>query len=260
MGTKTASEDELEASSSACECTAVWFGFLVVVSVIAELVIAGIHPAYDAPLQRWGSPIADLFMMVGIVGEILSSMRNNSIQTELRGRSNARVEAATKAAGEAHERAATAERETVVVKRQLKRWVEPRIILDRATFLSELEGLRTPLTVELFCVRSPAEPLHFGYEMYHLLTSEARWPTRWPVAIELTDRVALPSAIPTFNADRPSSGIRLWMSPADKENSDAVSQVSALRSAIEKEIGVTMADAREDVSPGTLQVVIFPKA
>jgi Ethanolamine utilization protein EutJ (predicted chaperonin) len=50
------------------------------------------------------------------------------------------------------------------------------------------------------------------------------------------------------------------MSPADKENSDAVSQVSALRSAIEKEIGVTMADAREDVSPGTLQVVIFPKA
>jgi multidrug efflux pump subunit AcrA (membrane-fusion protein) len=81
---------------------------LVVAAVIAEVFIAIAHPPYDAFLQRWGSALADALIAIGIVGEVLFSMIEARCQTELRIRSNAKLEDAIAQAGEANERAAEA--------------------------------------------------------------------------------------------------------------------------------------------------------
>ena len=111
-GTRNASEAELEAASSSCEVWSKWSGVLVAASVVFEFVIAWVHPSYSSSLERWGSFYADVGVFAGIIGEIFFGNKDAKIQTELRDRSNARVKAATIAAGEAHERAAMAELET----------------------------------------------------------------------------------------------------------------------------------------------------
>jgi hypothetical protein len=92
---------------------------LVVVSVIAELVIAAVHFPYDSPMQIWGSALSDFFVAVGIVGEVLFGMWNNRIQTELRRRSDKKVADATGAAAKANERAANADLARVELEAQL---------------------------------------------------------------------------------------------------------------------------------------------
>lgn len=90
----------------------------MVISVIAEFVLAILHPPYDSPWERWGSAIADALIALGIVGEVMFGMWNNRIQTELRSRSNQKVADAVKAAADANERAAKAELETQRLKAQ----------------------------------------------------------------------------------------------------------------------------------------------
>jgi hypothetical protein len=129
---KAAPKEDLEKASSSCEAWVVCFGVLVVVAVLAEFGIAIYHPAYDSPLDRWGSAFADLFIGIGVAGEVALSMWNNTLQGELRERSNKRVEEATDRladvevsnafwavrAEEAAERAAKAELETEQLKAQ----------------------------------------------------------------------------------------------------------------------------------------------
>lgn len=117
-GAKNASENELEAASSSCEVWSKWSGVLVAAAVVFEFVIAWVHPSYNSSLEGWGSFWADVGVFAGIIGEIFFSNTDSKIQTELRDRSNARVKAATIAAGEAHERAATAELETEKLRAQ----------------------------------------------------------------------------------------------------------------------------------------------
>ncbi len=109
-GTIKATENQLESASSSCERWAIWCGALVVVSVIAELVIAWAAPPYNSFLAY--SAITDAAIAIGIVGEVGFGMWNSRIQTELRSRSNAKLGEAVKAAGDANDRAAKAELET----------------------------------------------------------------------------------------------------------------------------------------------------
>jgi hypothetical protein len=111
-GTINASDTQLEESSSSCERWA-WGGAgLVIAAVIAEFAIAICHPPYDSFFERWGSALADLLIAAGIGGEVIFAMMGTRCQTELRRRSNDKVAAAVKAAGEANDRAAKAELET----------------------------------------------------------------------------------------------------------------------------------------------------
>jgi hypothetical protein len=117
-GTIYANEDQLEAGSSSCERWAIGFGTIVVIAVIAELVLAVVHPSYDSPWERWGSATADALIALGIVGEVLFGMWDGRIQTELRDRSNKKVADATARAAEAIERAAEAELQTERLRAQ----------------------------------------------------------------------------------------------------------------------------------------------
>jgi hypothetical protein len=104
-GIISAADSQLEKASESCERWE-WGGAgLVVVAVIAEFVIAGVHPPYDSFWEQWGSAIADAVIAFGIIGEVLFSARDGKIQTELRKRSNDKLGAAEKAAGEANARA-----------------------------------------------------------------------------------------------------------------------------------------------------------
>jgi hypothetical protein len=88
-GTINAPEEKLEAASDSCELWSKWCAWLVVVSIVAEFVIAALEPAYILFLKL--SAAADAGVAFGIVGEVLLGMRNNRIQTELRKRSNDRL-------------------------------------------------------------------------------------------------------------------------------------------------------------------------
>jgi hypothetical protein len=98
-GTINATEDELEGASESCERWAIWCGALVIVSVIAELVIALVHPSYGLFLEL--SAITDVGVGLGIIGEVMLGMRNNKLQTELRRRSNEQVASAIDRASKA---------------------------------------------------------------------------------------------------------------------------------------------------------------
>lgn len=58
--------------------------------------------------------------MLGIGGEVIFGMMNSRIQTELRDRSNARVETANVIAAEAHERAAKADWERAKLEANIR--------------------------------------------------------------------------------------------------------------------------------------------
>lgn len=249
-----ATENQLDGASLSCERWEWGCAGLVAIAVAAEFVIAWIHPSYSSSLERWGSAWADLAVLFGILGEVFFSRRDSKIQTELRKRSNDKL-------GAAEERAAKLEIEAAQLRLQWKRWIKPRSIIDRAAFLEELKGVPTPLTVEILCVMSPEEPWLFACEVHLLLASEAQWPIAFPVAVALTDSRLLPGAISTVDPGKPSSAIRLWISPADAEkNPDARAQVAALRSAIESAIGVTAAGQNATLPEGILRMVIFAKA
>jgi hypothetical protein len=101
-GTINASDHQLEAASSSCERWGMGFAGLVVISVIAELVIAWVQPSYSSFLTD--SAITDAAVAIGIAGEVLlGTIWNNGIQTELRKRSNEKVAVATDRASAAQE-------------------------------------------------------------------------------------------------------------------------------------------------------------
>jgi hypothetical protein len=93
-GRINAIDSELEEVSSSCERWGIWCAALVIVSVLAEFAIAVSHPLYDSMLEIWGSAFADAFVAFGIVGEVGFGIWDGKIQTELRRRSNDKLEKA----------------------------------------------------------------------------------------------------------------------------------------------------------------------
>lgn len=85
---KVATDDILETASSSCERWGIGCAGLVVAGVIAEFVIAGIHPLYDSFLEQWGTATAGALVALGIVGEVIFGRVDARYQTELRKRSN----------------------------------------------------------------------------------------------------------------------------------------------------------------------------
>jgi hypothetical protein len=103
-GIINASETQIETASSSCERWEWAFAGLVVVGVIAEFVIAGIHPLYDSFLEQWETATAGALVALGIVGEVVFGRIDARYQTELRKRSNDKL-------SNAIERAAILEKE-----------------------------------------------------------------------------------------------------------------------------------------------------
>ena len=117
-GKINATEVQLEGVSSSCEQWGIWCGALVVISVIAEFVIAWVEPPYNSFLKE--SLVPDAGIAIGIVGEVLFGMWNNRIQTELRSRSNKQLAEAVEAAGQANARAAEANASVVEAQERTK--------------------------------------------------------------------------------------------------------------------------------------------
>src|SRR5579862_4796185 len=118
-GIKNASDDELEASSEACETWAWRSGGLLMAGLLIELAIACIHPTYDSFWERYGGVIATAFVVVGVGAELRFGRMGKIRDDELRLRSNEEVmEASERArlaehgAGLANERAELARLET----------------------------------------------------------------------------------------------------------------------------------------------------
>jgi hypothetical protein len=106
-----ASEKGLEESGESCER---WGGFgagLVVLGVAAEIAIAAAHPPYDSFWEQWGSTVANSLVAIGVAIEVQFGRMGHRRQSELQRRTNEKLSAATKIAGEANARAAEAQLE-----------------------------------------------------------------------------------------------------------------------------------------------------
>jgi hypothetical protein len=165
-GTINATDGQLETASSSCERWGLGGAGVVVIAVIAELIIAWIEPPYNSFLTD--SAIADGLIALGITVEVvLGTMWNNRIQTELRKRSNKKVEDAAnrladvevsnafleESSAKAMERAATAGLET----ERLRARLAPRGFADGqqdeiARELSAFNGQR------VYVVTAPSTP------------------------------------------------------------------------------------------------------
>ena len=104
-GTINASDADLETASSSCGTWEWGCAAVVVGALIAEFIIAYIHPAYDSVLNRLVTAAADAAIAIGIVGEVIFSRKDARIQTELRSRSNKQLAIAMETAGQANARA-----------------------------------------------------------------------------------------------------------------------------------------------------------
>jgi hypothetical protein len=135
-GTKYASDDQLEGASSSCEKWGLWCGVLVIASVIAEVIIAKAKPTYDLFLAL--SLPTDIGIAFGIIGEVLLGMRNNRLQTELRGRSDEKVATATARAAKALE--------------ELTRFRTPRQQILTIEVMAALKEKLLPFAGTPFCV------------------------------------------------------------------------------------------------------------
>jgi hypothetical protein len=100
-GTKNATDEALESSGDACEKLSWVCGSVVVLGVLAEAVLAGLHLPYDSPWERWVAVIANAAVMLGVVGEVQFSMMAFRRDKELKRRSDDKVAAASARAAEA---------------------------------------------------------------------------------------------------------------------------------------------------------------
>lgn len=107
-GIINAAESQLGRASDSCERWEWGCAGLVVVAVIAEFIIAGIHPPYDSFLEQWGTATADAVIALGIVGEVIFGRLDTRYQTELRKRSNAKLSDAIDRAAKLEKEAADA--------------------------------------------------------------------------------------------------------------------------------------------------------
>lgn len=155
-GTKIASDNRLESASASCEYLAIGFGFLVVLCVIAEWLIARDQPPYELFLRE--SAWADAGIAIGIVGEVLFGMWSGHIQTELRDRSNKRV-------ADAIERAANADLARVELEAQLS----PRMLnQEQWDLIQSLKGKFSEINIGF---ETDAEAWWFATELKNAFMS-----------------------------------------------------------------------------------------
>jgi hypothetical protein len=108
-GVRSATEGELDAAVSWLEGSEIVFGGVVFFGIALEVALAILHPPYDAAPNIWGSPIADAFVALGVLGEVVASARVTICQGELSKRSNDRLQAAEQRAADASKEAAGAQ-------------------------------------------------------------------------------------------------------------------------------------------------------
>ncbi len=188
-GIKNANEGALEAASSSCERCSIWCAAVVVVFVVVEFVIAIFHPPYNSTLERWGSATADFFIAAGIVGEVMLGILDSRIQTELRTRSNAKVQAAAVAAGEANERAAKAD----LARTELEARLAARSLTkEQFEILKKLQG---KISEVIIASERDAEPAWFATVLATALTKIG-------IKVELLTRGPGVSGTANFICDR----------------------------------------------------------
>lgn len=144
-GTMNAAEDAIESASSSCERWEWGCASVVVLSVVAELVLASIHPSYDSPWNRWGSAIADALIALGIVGEVLFGRMDGRYQTELRKRSNARLADAIATGAAAERQAAEAYNELIFTR--LRRTIDTESLPQVMALLTPFAGVHFDVSV-----------------------------------------------------------------------------------------------------------------
>jgi len=155
-GVMNATEKELEESGESCER---WGGYgagIVVLGVIAEVAIAAFHPPYDSFLEQWGSTVANSLVAFGIAVEVQFGRMGHRRQSELQRRSNDKVSAATKNAGEANERAAKAD----LARAKLESRLQPRSLNQEQWDL--IQGLRGKFESVNIGYETDAEPSWFA--------------------------------------------------------------------------------------------------
>jgi len=151
--------------------------------VLTEFGIAIYHPEYDSKLDRWGSAFADLFIGIGVAGEVALSMWNNTLQGVLRVQSNKLVEEATKAAGEAKERAGKADERAAEARKQaaeverLTAWrrVSPE---QRRQISDAIRDMTSALDVLIEWERGDAEAFSYSCEIVRIFIDAGVGKTR----------------------------------------------------------------------------------
>lgn len=265
-----ASDIELDGASSSCERRQWGCAGFVVAAVVAELVIAGVHPSYDSQLNKWGTVLADVAIALGIVGEVIFGRLDARIQTELRRRSNEQLTSATQAAGEANERAAVALKGAVAHELQLRKLSSPRAF-DQEKF-KEAMALepRTGAKAEILYVRDCPDCWWIATLLWGCLLA-AKWEIikRGPIPEPTGDKANLPAA---FSVKGMPHGITVvskvatflpavapFMSALQGKNSPS----GVLHFAIQSAMGIVLegivAQTDESMPDDTVRVVIAPR-
>jgi hypothetical protein len=162
-GIINASETQIETASSSCERWEWTFAGLVVAGVIAEFVIAGIHPLYDSFLEQWRTATAGALVALGIVGEVIFGRIDARYQTELRKRSNDKMSNAIERAAILEKEAADARGRVADIER-LTSW---RHISDeqREQIASSIRHMADSLDVLIEYQIGDAEAFSYGREI-----------------------------------------------------------------------------------------------
>jgi hypothetical protein len=155
-GVVNGTDAELETVWAACGELAKCAGALVVGGLLFEVYIASINPAFNSPLERWGSVVADALIAIGVLLEILFTARGSSCQGELQRRSNVRLSEATRQAGEANERAAHLQKMTAW------RHLTPQQV---KTFQEQVRGKVAYLDLLVEWERADPEAYSYGCEL-----------------------------------------------------------------------------------------------
>jgi hypothetical protein len=183
-----ASDSELEKSIESCERWEWFGGGLVVVGVIAEVVIAVMHPPYDSFMEQWGSSVANSLVAIGVALEIKLGQMAGLRQNELKRRSDEKV-------GEANIRAAEAELRTEQLRSELA-W--RRISTRQAEKISEILG-RADLPkfgLRIFHVALDPEALTLSQDIAEVFRRNG-----WPVLFMATTEAIPPGMmIPLYEA------------------------------------------------------------
>jgi len=96
-----ATDEELRDAVESFERGAFWTAMLVVVGVVAEVLLAIRHLPYDSTAGIWLPAIADIFVAVGVGGEVLLGQLGSNRQKELNRRADGQVAVATERAARA---------------------------------------------------------------------------------------------------------------------------------------------------------------
>jgi hypothetical protein len=107
--------NQLEEVISFSECLTKFSGTVVVFGLLIEIILAIRFPEPIVFIQKWGPVLADIFVALGVIGEVFFSSKSGRLEKELRENirreSDEKISEANKIAAQAIERAASLEKE-----------------------------------------------------------------------------------------------------------------------------------------------------